>query len=130
MGCDTRQTQLRRESCDAHAARNADSVDHIVIRGLGSSLNRFGIFPTVRDPALEVRNANGVTLATNDYWQQDPEHIEVANAGLAPQDGLEAALAMTLGPGIYTALLSAKTVSFVDQRGVGIVEIYSLGRLP
>jgi cytochrome c peroxidase len=112
------------------AVGNADSVDHIIIRGLGSSLNRFGIFPTVRDPALEVRNANGVTLATNDYWQQDPEHIDVVNAGLAPQDGLEAALAVTLGPGIYTALLSAKTVSFIDQRGVGIVEIYSLGRLP
>src|SRR5205814_6321479 len=108
---------------------NADSVDHIIVRGLGSSLNRFGIFATVRDPALEVRNANGATLVTNDNWSQDPGHSEVAAAGLAPSPE-EAAVAITLGPGAYTALLSAKNVSYVDQRGVGLVEVYSRGRLP
>jgi cytochrome c peroxidase len=108
---------------------NADSVDHIVVRGLGPSLNQFGIFPTVRDPALEVRNANGAILVANDNWEQDPDHIEVLNAGLRP-GGVEAAVAITLGPGAYTALLSAKTVPFVDQRGVGLVEVYSRGRVP
>jgi hypothetical protein len=83
----------------------------------------------VSDPALEVRNANGATLVANDSWEQDPEHIEVANAGLAPHGG-EAAVALTLGPGAYTVLLSAKTYSFVDLRGVGLVEVYSRGRVP
>jgi cytochrome c peroxidase len=108
---------------------NADGVDHIIVRGLGSSLNRFGIFPTVRDPALEVRNANGATLVTNDNWSQDPEHGEVTAAGLAPNSE-EAAVAITLGPGAYTVLLSAHTVSYIDLRGVGLVEVYSLGRAP
>jgi cytochrome c peroxidase len=108
---------------------NADGVDHIIVRGLGSSLNRFGIFPTVSDPALEVRNANGATLGTNDNWSQDPEHGEVTAAGLAPNSE-EAAVAITLGPGAYTALLSAHTVSYIDLRGVGLVEVYSLGRAP
>jgi hypothetical protein len=109
---------------------NIDGVDHIVVRGLGPSLARFGIFPTVMDPFLEVRNANGVTLAVNDNWQQDPANYEVTAAGLAPSGGGETAVALTLGPGTYTALLSAKTQSYIDLRGVGIVEIYSLGRLP
>jgi cytochrome c peroxidase len=108
---------------------NADSVDHIIVRGLGSSLDRFGIFPTVRDPQLEIRNANGATLAKNDDWSQDPDKIEVTNAGLAP-GSLEAAVAITLGPGAYTVLLSAKTLTFVDQRGIGLVEVYSRGRAP
>jgi cytochrome c peroxidase len=112
------------------AVGNADSVDHVVIRGLGPSLQRFGIFPPVRDTVLEVRNANGATLATNDNWQQDPQRSDVIAAGLAPSDGLEAAIAITLGPGTYTALLSAKIESFIDLRGVGLVEIYSLGRVP
>jgi cytochrome c peroxidase len=103
--------------------------DDIIVRGLGSSLNRFGIFPTVRDPALEVRNANGATLVTNDNWSQDPEHGDVTAAGLAPNSE-EAAVAITLGPGAYTALLSAHTVSYIDLRGVGLVEVYSLGRAP
>jgi cytochrome c peroxidase len=108
---------------------NANSVDHIIVRGLGQTLARFGIFPTVRDPVLEVHNANGATLVANDSWQQDPEHSEVTAAGLAPYSE-EAAVALTLGSGAYTALLSAKTYSFVDLRGVGLVEIYSRGRVP
>jgi cytochrome c peroxidase len=108
---------------------NANSVDHIIVRGLGETLNQFGIFPTVRDPALEVHNANGATLVANDSWQQDPNHDEVTAAGLAPHGG-EAAVALTLGPGAYTAILSAKTYPFVDLRGVGLVEVYSRGRVP
>jgi cytochrome c peroxidase len=108
---------------------NADSVDHIIVRGLGQTVARFGIFPTVRDPLLEVHNANGATLVANDSWQQDAEHAEVLAAGLAPY-AEEAAVALTLGPGAYTALLSAKTYPFVDLRGVGLVEVYSRGRVP
>ena len=108
---------------------NADGPDHIVVRGLGPTLNRSGIFPTVQDPKLEIHNANGASLGANDNWSQDPEKIEVANAGLAP-DGLEAAIAITLGPGAYTAILSARTLTFVDQRGIGLIEVYSRGSVP
>lgn len=109
---------------------NVDGVDKLIVRGLGQSLSRFGIFPLVMDPILEVRNANGASLAANDNFQaQDPNNSDIIAAGLAP-GSLECALEVTLGPGAYTALLSARTVSFIDQRGVGIVEIYSLGRVP
>jgi len=111
---------------------NSSNPDQIIVRGLGPTLNMF--IPgqqALRDPKLEIRNANGVTLAANDNWSQDPNHSDVIAAGLAPTLGEEAAIAMTLGPGAYTALLSSAAPSFViDPGGLAIVEIYSRGHVP
>lgn len=110
---------------------NANSVDHLVVRGLGQSLSAFGITQVLGDPALEIRNANGERLAANDNWTDDPEaSSEVTNAFLEPADLRESAIVLTLGPGAYTALLSPSTMSFANPLGVAVVEIYSRGRLP
>ena len=45
-------------------------------------------------------------------------------AGLAPTNDLESGIATTLPPGIYTALLAGLN----DGTGVGLVEVYDLGR--
>ena len=109
---------------------NADSVDHIVVRGLGPTLSASGIFPALMDPILEVRNADGATLVNNDNWSQDSEHSEVTAAGLRPKFSQESAVALTLGPGAYTALLSPRPDQLFDRPGVGLIEVYSRGRVP
>jgi cytochrome c peroxidase len=102
----------------------------IVVRGLGQSLQATAsVTQILVDPALEVRNANGATLAANDNWPSpDNDSTDIINTGLAPNFYNESAVILTLGPGAYTALLSAAPTPFPP--GVGLVEIYSLGRLP
>jgi hypothetical protein len=83
-----------------------------------------------------VRNANGETLVANDNWWQNAHATEISGVGLAPPSSFESAVAITLGPGAYTALLSASRNAFpgmpgnANPAGVGLVEVYSRGRVP
>ena len=82
----------------------------------------------MNDPKLEVRNANGATLAANDNWFQSPQQTDISGSGLAPTFGQESAISLTIGPGAYTALLSGATP--FNPTGVALIEVYSLGRAP
>lgn len=108
---------------------NTSNGETIVVRGLGQSLQATAsVTQVLVDPTLEVRNANGVTLAANDNWPQGNDSADIKNTGLGPKFFNESAVLLTLGPGTYTALLSAAPTPFPP--GVGLVEVYSLGRLP
>jgi cytochrome c peroxidase len=109
---------------------NASSVDHILVRGLGPTLNAFGIGPALFDPTLEVRNANGERLGENDNWMEGSEASEVTDAGLELPQFQESAVVLTLGPGAYTALLSPSLRPSNNPPGVALVEVYSRGRVP
>jgi len=98
-----------------------------VIRGLGPSLSAFGISNVLADPNLELRDANGVLLIANNDWQDNAiQAAEITAAGLAPSNTREAAIAATLPPGLYTALLFGTA----NGVGVGIVEVYDRGAPP
>jgi len=76
------------------------------------------------NPTLELRNGDGVLLAANNDWQDDPvQAAKLMAAGLAPSNNLEAGLAVTLPPGRYTALLVGEN----NTTGIGLVEVYDLG---
>jgi cytochrome c peroxidase len=108
---------------------NASNVETIIVRGLGQSLQASGVAQFLIDPKLEVHNADGATLAANDNWPSpDNASNDIINTGLSPKFFNESAVLLTLGPGAYTALLSAAPTPFPP--GVGLVEVYSLGRLP
>jgi hypothetical protein len=92
---------------------------------MASSLGGF-----LNDPKLEVRDANGATLAANDNWFQSPQQTDIRDSGLAPTFNQESAVFLILGPGAYTALLSGVPTPFSNPTGVGLVEVYSRGRLP
>jgi hypothetical protein len=100
--------------------------DRIVVRGLGPSLAP-GAFPAsavLANPILEVRDGNGVLLIANNNWQDNAAQAAIVTAaGLAPTNNLEAGIATTLPPGVYTALLAELN----DGIGIGLVEIYDLG---
>ena len=96
----------------------------IVLRGLGGSLIVFGVANALANPTLELRNENAAILASNDNWQDDAtQAAELTAAGLAPTNNLESGIAINLGPGQYTALLSGVG----NATGVGVVEVYDRG---
>jgi hypothetical protein len=98
--------------------------DRIVVRGIGPSLTGLGVPNALADPTLELRDTNGALLVANNDWQDDPgQAAQLTAAGLAPSNNLEAAIAATLPPGLYTALLGGLN----SGTGLGLVEVYDLG---
>jgi hypothetical protein len=92
----------------------------IVIRAIGSSLPITG---ALADPILELHDAFGAIVSTNDNWQDDPaQAAEIAAAGLAPSDSHESAIIKTLDARPYTAIVRGANSS----TGVGLVEVYDL----
>ena len=90
----------------------------VVVRALGPSLP---ISNAVADPTLELHDANGILLASNDNWKDEQEAGLVAT-GLEPTNDNEAAIVSTLPPGPYTAIVQGKN----GVGGVGLVEVYEL----
>jgi hypothetical protein len=103
---------------------NNQGNDRVVIRGLGPSLSSFGIANTLADPTLELRDENGTLLFANNNWQDNAaQAADITAAGLAPSNAKESAIAATLPPGLYTAILSGLN----GTTGVGTVEVYDRG---
>jgi hypothetical protein len=100
---------------------NHSGNGEIVVRGLGPSLTAAGITNALGDPMLELRDGNGALLITDNNWQDNSiQAAELTAAGLAPSNNLESAIAASLPPGAYTALLSGMNGS----SGIGLVEVY------
>jgi hypothetical protein len=100
------------------------SPGRIIVRGLGPSMTAFGVPNPVADPTLELRDNNGALLLANNDWQDNPDQVaEINAAGLAPGNNLESAMAASLPPGLYTALLAGRN----NATGIGLVEVYDLG---
>jgi glucose/arabinose dehydrogenase len=93
----------------------------IAVRALGVSLQQLGIANPLPDPRLELRDANGALLASNDNWQSNASQAAlITSYGLAQPNNLESAIAISLAPGAYTAIVTGKN----NQTGIGLVEIY------
>ena len=103
---------------------NNEGPDRVVVRGLGPSLSAFGLSNVLEDPTLELRDGNGSLILADNDWQDNPaQAAEITAAGLAPSDDRESAIAATLPPGLYTALLSGLN----NGTGIGLVEVYDRG---
>jgi len=92
----------------------------VALRALGPSLSAAGVTGSLQDPYLQVVNAGGAVIASNDSWNVPGEEIQ--SYGLAPTDAREAALVTTLTPGNYSAIVSGVSGS----SGVGLFELYDL----
>ena len=102
-------------------------ADRIVVRGIGPSLTAAGVPGALANPVLELRDRNGVLILSNNDWQDNPaQAAELIAAGLAPTNNLESAIAATLPPGLYTALLAGEN----SGTGIGLVEVYDRGGTP
>jgi hypothetical protein len=93
----------------------------VIVRALGPSLAAFGVQSALRDPYLELHDANGAMIAANDNWRSTQEQ-EIINTTIPPTDNKEAAIVATLNPGNYTAVV--RDANFGS--GVTLVEAYDL----
>lgn len=93
----------------------------LVFRGIGPSLAPHFPGQALADPYLELRNANGGLIFSNNNWQ-DSQAGEISGSGLAPSHGAEAAIRWSLSPGSYTAILQGVG----GGTGIGLVEVYHL----
>ena len=92
----------------------------VVVRALGPSLTQFGVTGVLADPSLQLRDGNGNLVKANNDWQQSPDATVVSADGLAPSNPKEAAIAPTLNPGNYTALVTGVG----GTTGTALVEVY------
>ena len=96
----------------------------VLFRALGPSVKSNGqpVPGTLQDPILELRDANGVQLQSNDDWQQASNASEIQATGLAPPDPKESAILMSLTAGNYTTILRGVN----RTTGIALSEAYKL----
>ena len=93
----------------------------IVVRALGPSLSAFGINNALPDPVLELRDASGTLLASNNDWK-DSQQDAIQASNLAPSNDREAAIITSLHGGAFTAIVGSAT----GEPGLAVVEVYNL----
>ncbi len=95
-----------------------NTARNILVRGIGPSLPVGG---ALADPTLELFNANGASLSSNDNWRSTQEAAIIATT-IPPTSELESAIVRSLAPGNYTAILRGAQ----NATGVALVEVYEL----
>ena len=98
----------------------------VVVRALGPTLTQFGVTGVLQNPYLELRDGNGNLVEANNDWQQSPEAATISADGKAPPDAKESAMAPTLSPGNYTALVTGVG----GTTGTGLIEVYDESPAP
>ena len=93
----------------------------IVVRALGPSLTPLGVANALQDPVLEVRDASGTLLVSNDNWKDAPA-ANAAPASLQPTNDKESAVSITLRGGSFTAIVRGAN----NSTGTALVEVYNL----
>jgi hypothetical protein len=97
---------------------------NMAVRALGPSLSSSGLANLLSDPTLELHNADGTIMVSNDDWESDGTSaaLLIAN-GLAPSDPKEAAIFTQLAPpGQFTAIVAGKNGGI----GIALVEVYNV----
>src|SRR5262249_51796871 len=95
----------------------------VIIRAIGPSLSQYGVRTVLANPTLELYDANGGFVESNDKWRDEPDQTaRIIGANLAPPHPPRAAISARLAPGNYTAIIRGKN----NGVGIGLVEIYSL----
>jgi hypothetical protein len=98
----------------------------VLVRAIGPSLSTSGVQGVLQDPNLEVHDANGTTIASNDNWKTRPDGSsqqgEIEATAIPPTNDLESALVQTLAPGSYTMIVRGAS----NTTGIAVVEAYTL----
>jgi hypothetical protein len=96
-------------------------------RGIGPSS---GLPGALTDPTLELHNASGATIETNDNWGDAANKQEVIDAGVAPASPNESVILTTVPSDpsgtSYTAIVRGAN----NATGFGLVEVYDLDSGP
>jgi len=109
-----------------------NSTTRVIVRAIGPELTRYGVQNVLTDPTLELHNAAGALIASNDNWQTTvlggiitkDQVMDIQSSGHAPTEPSESAIIAELPPGRYTAIVQGKNIIV----GVALVEVYDLGQ--
>jgi hypothetical protein len=101
-----------------------NNATRMAVRALGPSLSSAGLANLLQDPTLELYNANGTIMVSNDNWKDDAVSAAHLTAnGLALPNDLESGIFTDLAPpGQFTAIVAGKNGGI----GIALVEIYNL----
>ena len=112
----------------------------LLIRGVGPTLEDYGVSDVMGDPTLRViSSATGADVGFNDDWANDGVASEGSSASdlrtaastvgafALREDSNDAALLVTLPPGVYTVQMDAYDNM---SPGTGLVEIYEVRSSP
>ena len=94
---------------------------NVVVRALGPSLTALGVGNALPDPVIELRDASGTLLGSNNNWK-DSQQEAIMNTGLAPTNDNESAIVTSLHGGAFTAIVGSAT----GETGTAVVEVYNL----
>jgi uncharacterized repeat protein (TIGR03803 family) len=98
----------------------------VIVRAIGPSLSASGIQDALQDPTLELHDASGATITSNDNWKTRPDGSsqqgEIEATAIPPTNDLESALVQTLAPGNYTVIVRGAN----NTAGVAVVDAYTL----
>jgi len=102
----------------------------VILRAIGAELSQHGVPNPMANPILELHNAAGALIASNNDWQRtiiggiitSDQVQDIQNSGHAPGDANESAIIADLRPGNYTAIVRGVN----NTLGVALVEAYDL----
>jgi len=100
---------------------SGNGIVRVIVRALGPTLSQFGVPDVLADPMLDVRDAQGNPLASNDNWA-DTQQAEIQASGFAPPNAKESAIIIVRPPGNTTAVVTGKN----STTGNALVEVYIL----
>ena len=106
----------------------------VILRAIGPELSQLGVPNAMANPTLELHNASGALIASNNDWQQtiiggiitSDQVQDIQNSRHAPGDANESAIIADLQPGNYTAIVRGVN----NTLGVALVEVYDLSPSP
>jgi hypothetical protein len=94
----------------------------VLLRAIGPSLqNQLGA-AVLQNPFLELHDANGATIGSNDDWRTASNASEIQSTGLAPTNDNESVILMPLNAGNYTTIVRGAT----GGTGIAVSEAYKL----
>ena len=93
----------------------------VIVRAIGPSLSAADVTGALRDPILELHDADGSLIFSNDNWRSDQEK-QIIDSTVPPTNNKESAIVATLVPGGYTAIVRGVG----GTSGVALVEVYNL----
>jgi hypothetical protein len=98
---------------------------YVLLRAIGPSLTQFGVPNALPDPVLELHGPGAFVTIINGNWRDDPvQEAAISATGIAPTNNLESAIAVTLAPAAYTAIVRDNG----NVSGVALVEVYDLSQ--
>ena len=102
----------------------------IILRGIGPSLTAAGLVGVLTDPMLELHDADGTLIGSNDNWRttqpggviSGDQVAAIQASTVAPTNDAESAIIATLSPRSYTAIVRGVQ----NQTGIALTEVYDL----